>query len=129
MSWGVGCRCGLDLAQLWLWCRLAAVAPTRALAWEPPYAAVKSKKKKGQVKSNEETTRQSQVKGQFTKQLAQGLQQCQLPETQRRLLQLKEAKEMPQLCDMRCWEAGGDCWKFKDDLGKLMKFEKVNYLT
>ena len=28
-----------DLALLWLWCRLAAVAPIRPLAWEPPYAA------------------------------------------------------------------------------------------
>ena len=24
---------------LWLWCRLAAVAPIRPLAWEPSYAA------------------------------------------------------------------------------------------
>ena len=23
---------------LWLWCRLAAVAPIHPLAWEPPYA-------------------------------------------------------------------------------------------
>ena len=28
-----------DPALLWLWCRLAAVAPIRPLAWEPPYAA------------------------------------------------------------------------------------------
>ena len=27
-----------DPALLWLWCRLAAVAPIRPLAWEPPYA-------------------------------------------------------------------------------------------
>ena len=38
MSCDVGCRLGLDLA-LWLWCRLAATAPIRPLAWEPPYAA------------------------------------------------------------------------------------------
>ena len=34
---------------MWLWCRLAAVAPIRPLAWEPPYAAgaaLKSKKEK-----------------------------------------------------------------------------------
>ena len=34
---------------LWLWCRLAAVAPSRPLAWEPPYAtgaALKKNKKK-----------------------------------------------------------------------------------
>ena len=39
MSCGVGRRRGLDLALLWLWCWLAAVALIRHLAWEPPYAA------------------------------------------------------------------------------------------
>ena len=39
MSCGVAHRRGLDLALLWLWCRLAAVALIRPLAWEPPYAA------------------------------------------------------------------------------------------
>ena len=33
-----GCRRGLDVALLWLWCRPAAAAPIRPLAWEPPYA-------------------------------------------------------------------------------------------
>jgi len=28
-----------DLALLWLWCRLAATALIRPLAWEAPYAA------------------------------------------------------------------------------------------
>ena len=28
-----------DPALLWLWCRPAATAPIRPLAWEPPYAA------------------------------------------------------------------------------------------
>ena len=49
MSCGVGRRSGLDLALLWLWYRLEAVALIRPLAWEPPYVAgeaVKSKKKK-----------------------------------------------------------------------------------
>ena len=36
MSCGVGCRRGSDLALLWLWCRLAATALIRPLAWEPP---------------------------------------------------------------------------------------------
>ena len=27
-----------DPALLWLWCRLAATAPIRPLAWGPPYA-------------------------------------------------------------------------------------------
>ena len=38
MSCGVGLRLGLDLALLWLWCRLVAKAPIRPLAWEPLYA-------------------------------------------------------------------------------------------
>ena len=50
MSCGVGCRRGSDLALLWFWYRLAAVAPIGPLAWEPRYAAgvalKKTKKKK-----------------------------------------------------------------------------------
>ena len=38
MSCGVGRRHSSDLALLWLWCRPAATAPIRPLAWEPPYA-------------------------------------------------------------------------------------------
>jgi len=38
MSCGAGCRRGSDPAFLWLWCRLAAAALIRPLAWEPPYA-------------------------------------------------------------------------------------------
>ena len=33
MSCGVGYRCGLGPRLLWLWCRLAAVAPIHSLAW------------------------------------------------------------------------------------------------
>ena len=52
MTCGGGRRCGSDLALLWLWRRLAATAPIRPLAWEPPYGAgsalkgQKTKKKK-----------------------------------------------------------------------------------
>ena len=52
MSCGVGHRCSLDLALLWLWRRLAATGPIRPLAWEPLYATdvalkrQKTKKKK-----------------------------------------------------------------------------------
>ena len=48
MSCGAGRRCGSDLVLLWLWCKLAAVAPIRPLAWDLPYAmgaALKKKKK------------------------------------------------------------------------------------
>ena len=50
----VGRRCGLDPALLWLWRRLAATAPIRPLAWEPPYAegvAPKRQKTKKKKKS------------------------------------------------------------------------------
>ena len=49
MSCGVGRRFGLDPVLLWLRHRLAAVAPIRPLAWEPPNAmsaALKSKQNK-----------------------------------------------------------------------------------
>ena len=45
-------RCSLYPALLWLWCRLAASAPSQPLTWEPPYAMgtalknTKGKKKK-----------------------------------------------------------------------------------
>ena len=38
MSWGVGPRCGSDMALLWLWHRQASTAQIRPLAWEPTYA-------------------------------------------------------------------------------------------
>ena len=50
VSCGIGYRCGLNLALLWLWCRLAAVAPFRRLAWEPPYAADAALKKRKKEK-------------------------------------------------------------------------------
>ena len=37
MNCGVGCRRGLDPELLWLWRRLAAIAPIGPLAWEPSY--------------------------------------------------------------------------------------------
>ena len=46
MSCGVGCRHGSDLTLLWLWYRLAATAPIRPLAWEPPYATGTALKEK-----------------------------------------------------------------------------------
>ena len=39
MSCVVGRRRGSDPTLLWLWCRPAATALIRPLAWEPPYAA------------------------------------------------------------------------------------------
>ena len=53
MHSGVGRRCSLDLALLYLWHRPAATAPIQPLAWEFPYAAgaaLKKKKKKEKKK-------------------------------------------------------------------------------
>ena len=54
MSYGVGRRRGPDLALLWLWCGLAAVAPIQPLAWEPPYAADAALKEKEKEKKKKE---------------------------------------------------------------------------
>ena len=54
MSCGVGHKCGLDMALLWLWCGPAAVAPIRPLGWELPYAAdaaLEKTKKKTKTKT------------------------------------------------------------------------------
>ena len=62
MSCGIGRRCGLDLALLWLRCRLAAVALIWFLVWELPYAAAvalkrqKKKKRKKEKKKNVNST-------------------------------------------------------------------------
>ena len=46
MICGVGCRGGLNQVLLWLWCRPAAAALIRPVAWEFPYVAIKLKKEK-----------------------------------------------------------------------------------
>ena len=55
MSCGVGHRHSLDPMLLWLWCRSAATAPIRPLAWEHPYAtgaALKKPKRKTNISPN-----------------------------------------------------------------------------
>ena len=44
MSCGVGLRRGSNPALLWLWCRPAAAAQIRPLAWEIPYATGSARK-------------------------------------------------------------------------------------
>ena len=54
VSCNVGCRCGLDPELLWLWWRLAAIAPIQPLAGEPPHAVGEAKKKKKKKKKRKE---------------------------------------------------------------------------
>ena len=57
MSCGVGRRQGTNLALLWLWRRLEAIAPIRTLAWEYSYAtgaALKAKKKNPKKQTKKE---------------------------------------------------------------------------
>ena len=51
MSCGVGHRRGSDLALLWLWCRLGAVAMIQPLAWELTYAMGVAPEKKDKEKN------------------------------------------------------------------------------
>ena len=63
VSCSVGHRHGSDLVLLWLWCRPAATAPIRSLAWESPYAvstALKMQKKK-KTKKQKPKTKQNQI--------------------------------------------------------------------
>ena len=58
MSCGVGRRLASDPKLLWVWHRLAATAPIRRLAWEPPYVtgvALKRQKTKKKKKNDMES--------------------------------------------------------------------------
>ena len=46
VSCSAGHRHGSDPALIWLWGRVAAAAPIRPLAWEPPYATSAALKRK-----------------------------------------------------------------------------------
>ena len=50
MSYGVGHRCGSDLAWLWLWHRLVATALIPPLAWKPLYSVGFGPKKRQEKK-------------------------------------------------------------------------------
>ena len=67
MSCGVGCRRSSDPVLLWLWRRLVATAPIRALAWKPPYAVgvaqEMGKDKKRQKQTNKQKNKTQGVPG------------------------------------------------------------------
>ena len=55
LSWAV--VSGLDPALPWLWCRPAAAAPIRPLAWEPPYAVGTTLKRQKKNNNNNKKER------------------------------------------------------------------------
>ena len=64
MSCGGDHRYGSDPVLLWLWCRLAATAWVRLLAWECPYAmGVTLKQQKKKKKRENEKERKKERKG------------------------------------------------------------------
>ena len=66
MNCGVGRRRGLDPALLWLWRRLAAPAPIRPLAWEPPYAVGAAQEKGKKTKKKKEREQANKVNDMYT---------------------------------------------------------------
>ena len=63
MSYGVGHRGSLGLVLLWLWCRVAAVAPINPyLLWEFPYAAIVAIKK-AKNKTKQTNKKKTTIKG------------------------------------------------------------------
>ena len=56
MICGVGHRQGSNLVLLWLWCRLAATALIRPLAWEPPHGVGAALKRQKQTKKKKKNT-------------------------------------------------------------------------
>ena len=67
MSYGVGHRRGSDLVLLWLWHKPVATAPTRPLAWEPPYASGVALKRQKDKKQKTKTKTTNNKKTQKTK--------------------------------------------------------------
>ena len=76
MSCGVGRRHSLDSVSLWLWHRLAAAAPIRPLAWEPPYAVSEAfKRQKTKKKKKELHTKRSSGPNSHTSKVYQTLKE------------------------------------------------------
>ena len=61
MSCGVGHRCDSDPVFLWLWCKPAAVALIRPLAWKLPYAASAALKRKKSSFHRNHMARKSEI--------------------------------------------------------------------
>ena len=57
MNYGIDHRHSSDLALLWLWCKPAATAPIRPLAWEPSHAVCAAlKRQKTKIKNKVKVT-------------------------------------------------------------------------
>ena len=72
MTCGVGQRCGLDPALLWLWYRPAVVASIQPLAWELPRAADKALKRKQKQKQKKKKERKKKKTEDFRNMCTRG---------------------------------------------------------
>ena len=74
MSCGVGHRHSVDLLLLWLWCRPAAAALIRPLAWELPYTmgVALKKDKKREKKERERERKEGRKEGKNERTSEQG---------------------------------------------------------
>ena len=71
-SWGVGRWCSSEPVLLWLWCRLAAAALIRPLAWKLPFAAnvAQKRKKKNYMKEQRARITKKQLGRKFPLRLS-----------------------------------------------------------
>ena len=72
MSCGVGHRCNSD--PVLLWCRLAATAQIRPLAWEPPHAVGSAPQKQNKTKQTLNFRLEDKDKGNLQKVKEEGKQ-------------------------------------------------------
>mgnify|MGYP001419309280 CR=1 FL=1 len=121
MSCSVGRRCGSDLAVLWLWCRLAAVALIGSLAREPPYATGAALKKPKKKKKDSTQRTKALTSGRFNSTspttdvwviwLLEGhIGDCLVPSKQTSamlLTQIQQKTSIPRICR---WLLGCHFW-------------------
>ena len=95
MSCDVGRRCSLDSVSLWLWCRPAAIAPIRPLAWQPPYAVGAAPKETPPPKKSWPSEPLNLLQSNLTWLILHVLKLCAAPRARRNNNQIPEMWKFP----------------------------------